>query len=424
MSHGLDSRTYYAATQNRQFRAAPFEPGAHFDVGIVGGGLTGLNAAIDLAGRGYRVCVVERHAIGSGASGRSGGQVIVGPGCDLALLERALGAGAARRIWDLTVEGLSALVERVETEGIDCDLVAGHATVAHNPREARALEVDAERLAGRYDYPARYVGLKDLDAYVRSDTCHGALFDPQSGHLHPLNYTLGVADAARRAGAAVFENVEVTRIVGNGPCVLETAHGGIGCDHALICTNAYLGDLDRSLARHFIPVGSHIVATSPLGPAAEQLIPSRAAVADTRRVLDYYRLSADDRLLFGGRVGLLDPSPSDLAGVMRQRIQRVFPSLGEVDIEFAWGGHVAVTRSHAPHLGRLRGNVYFAQGYTGHGMVMSGVAGRILAAAVAGTAERLDLFAAIPNPVIPLPRSLHRPALAVMLAWFRLLDRL
>ncbi len=423
MSALVDS--YYAATCRGGCETDPFESGRRFDVVVVGGGLTGLNAAIELARRGIGACVVERHVLGWGASGRSGGQIIGGLGVDMDELEHAVGADTARALFAASLESMADLRRRIDEHGIDCDLVDGHLVAAHDRRHAAALEREADLLSTRFDYPVQYLGRGDLAGQVATDVYHGGLLDPRSGHLHPLNYTLGVARIARAAGVTLYENCAVERIGGEGPYRLACSGGEIHCDHVLLCANAYLERLQPSLARHVMAVGSHIVATRPLGrEAAERLLPARAAVADTRRVLDYYRLSADHRLLFGGRVGLFDPGVSQLMAVMSGRIARVFPHLAAVDLEYAWGGCVAVTRSHAPHIGRLRGGIYHAHGYSGHGMVLSGIAGKVLAEAVSGSAQRLALFSRIPNPPIPLPLTLHRPAIAIILAWYRLLDRI
>ncbi len=421
MSDAVDS--YYEATRHGAGESDAFEPG-RFDVAVIGGGLTGLNAAIELAGRGVRACLLEGHAIGWGASGRSGGQVIAGLGVDMDWLARRLGDDVARALFAIALQGMDDLRRRIASHGIECDLVDGHLVAAHNRRAARSLRREAESMNRRYDYPVRYLDGGALAEQVGSTVYHGGLYDDRSGHLHPLNYTLGVAQIARAAGVKIFAGCRVERVIGDGPHRVRCEAGEIACDHVLLCANAYLDRLEPKLARHFIPVGSHIVATRPLDEStANSLLPGNAAVADTRRVLDYYRLSADRRLLFGGRVGLLDPTPAQLRSVMASRIARVFPALEGIQLDHAWGGHVAVTRSHAPHLGRLRGNILFAHGYSGHGMVLSGIAGKVLAEAVAGDDDRLRLLARIPNPAIRMPRRLLKPALAVMLAWFRLLDR-
>lgn len=422
MSGYLDS--YYAASRHGDAPGQPLAGDSTVDVAVIGGGLTGLNAALELARRGLSTCVIEQHEIGWGASGRSGGQVIAGLGVDMPPLERALGRDTARALFDLALEGMTELRGRIHRHGIRCDLVDGHLVAAHNRREAEALRREAAHLAEVYDYPVRYLDRDALSAQVVSARYAGGLYDANSGHLHPLNYTLAVADLAHQAGVALHARSPVERIDGDGPCRVHGAGWTVRCERVLLCTNAYLGRLAPALSRHFMPVGSHIVATRPLGEElARQLLPGNAAVSDTRRILDYYRMSADHRLLFGGRVGLFDPSVLQLMAVMGQRIARVFPALAGVEMDYAWGGHVAVTRSHAPRLGR-RGAMLYAHGYSGHGMVLSGIAGKLLAEAAAGEDARFDLATRIPNPAIPLPRFAFRPALALLLGWFRLRDRL
>ncbi|GJL82071.1 MAG: FAD-dependent oxidoreductase [marine bacterium B5-7] len=420
-----DIDSYYQATRNRELSGDRFESGQHFDVGIIGGGLSGLNAALELSARGYRVGIFEAHRIGWGASGRSGGQIISGFGCDITTLERHLGLSRAKTLWQLSVHALDDLKQQVARYDIHCDLAAGHMTVAHNLKVAHELSDYVDRLTQVYEYPASYLDRAALTDRIASSRYHGALLDPLSGHLHPLNYTLGVAAAAHAGGVKLFEKSAVRQIIRGKPVVLKFDSGDIKCDHVLVCANAYLEPLEADLGRHVVPVGSHIVATETLDlNVADGLIAERMAVADTRRVLDYYRLSADNRLLFGGRVGLLEPDRAQLVKVMSHRISRVFPDIKGVRIDYAWGGHVAITRTHAPHLGRLAQNIFFAQGYSGHGMVLSHLAGRILAEAVDGSVANMDLFEAIPNPARWLPRVLRRPALAIMLTWFKLLDRI
>jgi gamma-glutamylputrescine oxidase len=265
----------------------------------------------------------------------------------------------------------------------------------------------------------------ELEGLLATDRYIGGLYDAASGHLHPLNYTLGLNRAAVAAGARVFEGSPVEAVEPGDRITVRTPAGVVRCRYLLLCGNAYLGGLSRPLRGRVMPVGTYIVATEPLGETlAESLIANGMAVADINFVLDYYRLSADTRLLFGGRVSYSTVPPPSLTHSIRARMLKVYPQLGDVRIEYAWGGNVAITMNRAPHFGRLSDNVFFAQGFSGHGIVMTGFAGQLLAEAVAGTAERLDVFARIPHRPFPGGPMFRTPALVLAMAWYRLRDLL
>jgi gamma-glutamylputrescine oxidase len=262
-------------------------------------------------------------------------------------------------------------------------------------------------------------------AQIASDRYLAGTHDPRSGHLHPLNYTLGLAAAATRAGARLFEGSRALAWEGGETVRVRTAGGSVRCRHLALCGNAWLGDTAPSLARRIMPVGTYIVATEPLGEArARALIANDAAVTDINWVLDYFRRSRDHRLLFGGRVSYSGLDPFNTANATRQRMLQVFPQLRDARIEYSWGGYVDITMNRAPDFGRLAPNVYYLQGFSGHGITLTGIAGKLLAEAIAGTAERFDVFSRIPHREFPGGALLRRPALVLAMLWYRLRDLL
>lgn len=417
--------SYYAATAHPAPVRPPLQGAVDCDVCVVGGGIAGCSAALHLAERGYRVVLLEAQRIGWGASGRSGAQVLPGIAAGQEKLERLIGPDDARRVWDVTVEGIALMRELIARHAIDCDWVDGQMQVAVKPRHVEELREELETLH-RYGYTSvRFIERAELRTLLDTDRYLAALYDANGGHLHPLNYTLGLAAAAERSGARVFESTRAVRFEPGARVVVRTPQGEVRCEHLVLCGNAYLGRTAPELRSKIMAVGTYIVATEPLGEErAEKLIANNAAVSDLNWVLDYFRRSADHRLLFGGRVAYsgVDAFVSPVS--TRKRMLKVFPQLSDVRIEYAWGGYVDLTLNRAPHFGRLAPNVYFLQGFSGHGMALTGTAGKLVAEAVAGTAERFDVFARIPHGNFPGGPLLRRPALVLAMMYYRLRDLL
>lgn len=396
------------------------------DVCILGAGYVGLSAALDLAEAGYRVVVLEAERIGWGASGRNGGQVIFGWGCGEATLESLLGRDDARRLFDWSLEAVDLIHERRAKHAIDCDWRDGHIHVAIKPRHVAELQAWQEALARDYAYPLPWWDRERLRAVLDSPRYLGGLYDARSGHLHPLKYALGLGRAALAAGVQVFETSAVRRIEHGPRPVLHTDHGRVRCDFAVLAGNALVKGVAPELDRRIMPVGTYIAATRPLGEdRARTLIGNDMAVADINWALDYFRRSADHRLLFGGRASYSNLQPPNLAWVMAGRMRRVFPQLADEDFEYVWGGTIDISLNRAPHWGRIgRDNVYFAQGFSGHGVAAAGLAGRVIAEAVRGQSARLDVFARIPHRDFPGGRALRTPLLVAAMAWYKLRDAL
>ncbi|MEL1265293.1 FAD-binding oxidoreductase [Pseudoxanthomonas putridarboris] len=425
MSSGSYPPSWYAASATPLPEQPTLQGRTDADVCILGAGYTGLSAALELAEAGYRVVVLEAERIGWGASGRNGGQAIAGFSCGEAKLEALAGFADARKMFDLSREGLRWLRDRIDRHGIACDWRDGHAQVPIKPRQERELRAAMEELGTRYDYPVEWWSRERLREQLASDRYLGALYDPNSGHLHPLEYALGLARAAMAAGVRIFEHSRVTELVRGRHPVLKTAQGEVRCGFAVIAGNALLRGIAPELESRAMPVGTYIAATVPLGEErARALIRNDMAVADTNWALDYYRLSRDHRLLFGGRASYSTLPPPNLRGVMTRRMRRVFPQLHDVGIEYLWGGMIDISLNRAPHWGRLTPQVYFAQGFSGHGVIATGLAGKLIAEAIRGQSERLDLFAKIPHRPFPGGRALRTPLLVAAMAWYKLRDAL
>ncbi len=419
--------SYYSATASPDAALPALIGHASTEVCIVGAGIAGCSAALALRERGYAVRVLEAQRVGWGASGRSGGQAIAGLAIEQDRLEQIVGAPDARALWDLSLEALARLKERINRHAIECDWVDGYLLAALKPRQWAGLQHWQDELAGRYGYAStRLIGRDELGGILETQRYVGALFDANSGHLHPLRYTQGLARAALTAGAVIHEHSPVLDYRAEGArWRVRTAQGEIDCAQLLFAGNALLGPTVPALARRLMSVATYIVATEPLGAErATRLIANNAAVADTNWVLDYFRRSADHRLLFGGRVNYSGVDLRGIAPATYRRMLAVYPQLAGTRIDYAWGGLLDITLSRAPDFGRLAPNVYYLQGFSGHGMALAGLAGELVAEAMAGTAERFDVFARIPHREFPGGLLLRRPALVLAMLWYRLRDLL
>ena len=430
--------SYYSATAAIPAPAPPLAAPIQADVCVVGAGMAGCSAALHLAEQGLRVVLLEEQRVGWGASGRNGGQVLPGIAKGQAALERLIGPGDARAIWDITLEGVKLMRQRIAHYGIDCDWVDGHLQVAVKPRHLAELANEQQALARLGYGGTRLIGQGELSGLLATKRYLGGLYDPGSGHLHPLRYTLGLARAAQGAGVMLYEGTRASDYTVSGETVrVRTAAAGasasadagaggeVHCRHLLLAGNAYLGSLAPALARKIMAVGTYIIATEPLGEArARALIGNNAAVSDLNWVLDYFRCSADHRLLFGGRVSYSGIERFEVVAATQARMLRVFPQLAGTRVDYHWGGYVDITLNRAPHFGRLAPNVWFLQGFCGHGVALTGIAGVLAAEAIAGSTGRFDLFARIAHRDFPGGALLRRPALVLAMLWYRLRDLL
>lgn len=416
--------SYYAASANPSPSHPQLAGDVDADVCVIGGGIAGCSTALHLAERGYRVVLIESKRIAWGASGRSGGQAIVGFASGQQKLIDQLGFDDARKLWDISVEALSLLKDRVARHAIDCDLHWGQMHVAIKQRQRDALLAEKDELERKYGYThLRFVEREALRSLLATQRYCAGLYDSGSAHLHPLNYTLGLAAAAQAAGVSIFESSTALEIIKGDPATVRCATGRVRARFVAVCCNAYIAGLARELEARIMPVGTYIVATAPLGEARmTDLMRENIAITDINFVLDYFRRSRDHRLLFGGRVSYSGLDAFDTKRATRKRMVKVFPQLADVPIEYAWGGYVDITMNRAPDFGRIAPNVYYLQGFSGHGIALTGIAGKLVADAIAGQSERFDLFAKIQHRRFPGGKLLRTPALVLAMLWYRMRD--
>jgi gamma-glutamylputrescine oxidase len=416
--------SWYAATAEPLPPFPELRGETRADVCVVGGGYTGLSAALHLAQRGYEVVLLEAQRVGFGASGRNGGQVGSGQRLEVDELERRFGHDDARRLWDLGEEAKALVRHLIDHHGIPAGWTPGVAHACWQARGVGHAHALAERLARDYGYgQVEPLDAKAMRELVDSPAYKGGVVDWGAAHIHPLAFVLGLARAAATAGVRIHERSEVHRIDEGAEAVARTGRGIVHARHLILAANGYLGGLNREVAARVMPINNFIVATEPLGARAETLIRKGVAVADSKFVVNYFRLSPDGRLLFGGGESYGYRFP-DIAARVRRPMLEVFPDLAEARIEHAWGGTLAITRSRLPCFARPAPNILSASGYSGHGVALATLAGRILAEAVAGQAERFDLMARLPTPPFPGGTALRAPVLALAMSWYALRDRL
>jgi len=417
--------SYYAATANDDTRYPVLKGTMTADVCIVGGGFSGIATALSLAERGYKVVVLEAQRIGWGASGRNGGQMIAGISGEHRI-ESQLGDAGRKLLADIRYLGNDIIESRVERHQIRCDLKRGWMEVAARPRHMQALRayVD-ERLAAGDGDDLELVEPADMERVIGSRLYHGAMVDRRSGHLHPLNLCLGEARAAAGLGVEIFEESPVTDVVGGDRPFAATAQGRVEAASIVLAGMMEPKFETGPLNGLLFPTGSYIVATEPLPErVAREINPQDLAVADSNVVLDYFRLSADRRLLFGGRCNYSNRDPRDIRATLRPRLTQVFPQLEGVALDYAWGGKIDIVLTRVPAIGRREPNVYYMQGYCGHGVNATHIAGQIVADAIGGTMEKLDLFEKIRHVRLPVGQFLGNQMLALGMLYYRLRDLL
>ena len=416
--------SYYAATANELTAYAPLRGAQRADVCVIGAGFTGISTALNLAERGYKVHVLEANKVGWGASGRNGGQIIGGiSGEDK--IARQMGAGGESLLWEMRWAGHDIIRERVRAYDISCDLKWGYLDVAIKPRHLRDQQAEFEALQ-KHNFPHenKLLSQQETRELIGTDAYIGALLNMGNGHLHPLNLCLGEARAAISRGATIYEQSPVLRIDhGDKPRVI-TAHGSVTADMVVLAGNAY-HFVEHKLRGSMFPVNSFIIATQALSDAqANAINPKDLAVCDPNFVLEYFRLSADNRLLFGGRCNYFGDEPEAIRKKLIPKMLRIYPQLAQVKVDYAWGGKVGVPINRVPQLGRISSNVFYSQGYSGHGVNVTHLAGQIMADAVAGTFERLDLFANIDPVIIPGAQRFSKPMVALGMLYYQIKDRL
>lgn len=414
--------SYYAATATPLPVQPPLKGAARADVCIIGGGYTGLSAALHMAERGYSVRLLEAHRVGFGASGRNGGQIGPGQRIEQDAIERMAGRADALALWQMGLDARDLVHDLIARHGMNCPIAPG---VIHADWQAdgmRHSHAYAEKLARDYAYhdlePLDRAQIQDI---VQSDAYQGGALDHGAGHLHPLRYTFGLAKAAIAAGAIIHENALAVAIEPGAKPIIRTQTGHVQADHVILAANGYLGELNRRVATKVMPINNFIVATEPLPDGT--VLTRNHAVADSKFVINYFRLSDDNRLLFGGGESYGYRFP-DIVRTVRKPMLQVFPQLADAKIDYAWGGTLAITRSRLPCFMRVAPNILSASGYSGHGVALATLAGRIMAETVAGQSARFDLVSRLPLATFPGGQSLRSPLLALAMTWFGLRDRL
>lgn len=418
--------SWYAASANRHLQFPALTGSTHADVCIVGGGYTGLSSAIHLRKLGYSVVVLEANCVGWGASGRNGGHVGTGQRAGQHQLEKLVGMDQARALWQLGLEGVQTVCNLVDEFAIDCELRTGNLHVASSAGDARELAAEAEHLQKAYGYgEMRYIDAASLAELTSAQGFHGATLDTGARHLHPLNYALGLAAAAQTLGASLHENSRVTGYREGEKVEVKTASGSVTTDFLLLACNGYLDRLEPRTAGRIMPINNYMLATEPLPETtARRLIRDNTSMTDTRFVVNYWKLSADNRLLFGGGETYSRRFPADIRNFVRPHMLKIYPELADTRIDYGWGGTLAITMNRMPDFGRLSPKIYYAHGYSGHGVPIATLAGKLVAEAISGQAGRFDVMASVPSPRFPGGTLLRWPGLVAGMLFFSLRDRL
>ncbi len=418
--------SYYVATAQGVVDRPALDTEVQADVCVIGAGFTGLSAALNLAEHGLDVVLLEAERVGFGASGRCGGMIGSGQRKDVLELEEQFGLERSQQLWQFAEQAKQEIRDRVAKHDIPCELHNGQLIGVHKRGYLGWAQELADALTERYAYPfCRPLSAEETHEYVATDNFLEGLYDPEALTLHPLNFALGLANAAQAAGVRIFENSRVTGYSRTDPALVRTAQGSVRAAHVVLACNGYLGNLEPRSAGKIMPINNFMIATEPLGEErARELVNGRFGVHDTRFVVNYFRLSEDHRLLYGGGENYRPGFPNDIERFVRPYMQKMFPQLKGVAIDYAWGGTLAVTVNRLPHIGRLEPNVYFGQGYSGHGISTATFAGKIIADAVAGVAGRFDAFASLPTHTFPGGTLLRYPGMVLGMLYYGLKDRL
>ena len=418
--------SWYAASAPAPEAYPPLRGNSETDVCVIGAGYTGLSTAIFLRRRGYRVTVLEANKVGWGASGRNGGHVSTGQRAEQEALEKLVGLEHARALWQLGLEAVDTVSELVAENQIDCELKRGDLHVACKANEVQGLREEVEHLSTVYGYDQlRFVDRGELAEMTSGQGFHAGMLDSGGRHLHPLKYARGLARAAAAAGASLHEGSRVLSYSEGDKVRVKTDRGEVSASYLVLACNGYLEKLEPRAAGRIMPINNYMLATEPLDESvARRLIRDDAAMSDSLFVINYWKLSADNRLLFGGGESYTRRFPADIGRFVQKYMLRIYPELADTRIEYGWGGTLAITMNRMPDFGRLSNSVFYAHGYSGHGVPIATLAGKLLAEAISGSAERFDVMATVPSPTFPGGTLLRWPGLVAGMLFYSLRDRL
>ncbi len=425
--------SYYSASANKSLSFPPLAGDQDADICVVGAGYTGLSSALHLAEQGYKVIVIEAETVGFGASGRNGGHVGIGQRQDQMYLEEKFGHEMASTLWHMSLEAVDTVKGLIQKHRIKCDLKHGNVHFAHRAKYTRELEEEVTFLHDRYGFDQmEYVPKERLSEVIESDAYHGAVVDRASKHLHPLNFLLGMVEAATKAGVVIYENSRVTSYA-DAPCatasagkqlVVKTSHGQVTAKEMILACNGYIEKLEPKINGYIMPINNFVLATEPLSDElAAQIAPLDTSMSDSRFVINYWKLSGDNRLIFGGGENYRRGFPSDIKGFVRKYMLQVYPQLANTNIDYGWGGTLAITLNRLPHFGRVQDNIWYMQGYSGHGVPTATFAGKLIAEAISGKLERFDLMANLPTTKFPGGTLLRWPGMVTGMLYYALRDR-
>ncbi len=423
---GVYPSSYYAQTARPLAPFAALDGHISCDVCVIGGGFMGLSTALHLARDGYDVALLDAQRVGFGASGRNGGQVGQGQRLDQDELEQLVGAEHAKALWHLANQSVDLVRELAASDKVEAEFHPGIIHADHRPRFVPHSRDYVAKLNEHYGYDRiSFLEQDELRQLVNSPAYHGGTLDMGAGHIHPLAFAFGLARLARDAGVRIFETTRVTDVQRGDPVQVQTDHGQVTAKFVVLGCNGYLGGLEPKVASKVMPINNYVVATEPLGAEGQRaILRENYAVADSKFVVNYFRFSDDHRLLFGGTESYGYKFPADIAAKVRKPLVEIFPQLADVNIDFAWGGTLGITMNRMPHFERLAGNIFSLSGFSGHGVAMATLAGQIAAQAVAGQAERFDVFSQVPSQKFPGGMRLRSPLLVLAMLWYSLRDRL
>ncbi len=418
--------SYYQATATATPPFDPLKGDLDVDVCVIGAGFTGLSAALHLRQAGFRVAVLDAHRVGWGASGRNGGQVGTGQRMDQMSLEELMGRDDAMKLWAIAEDAKTLVADLIAEHGIDCGYQAGVMEVNHKRRYSAETRDYVEHLQTHYDYDkVRYVPQDELRSLMATEDYYDGALDMGAGHLHPLRFAFGLARACDAAGVSIFERSEALSVEENARVEVKTAQGRIRADYLVMAVNGYCNGLNKRVTQRVMPINNYIIATEPLGEErARSLIANNAAVADSRFVVNYFRLSDDRRLLFGGRESYRYRFPGDIKSYVRKAMLRVYPQLAEARIDYGWGGVVGVTLNRLPYFEWLSPRMATLGGYSGHGVALATLGGALAAEAIGGVAERFSLMEKMPTQVFPGGGAMQWPLLALGMTYYSLRDKI